>query len=677
MAISYPRPDFQRTPLNWGTLDGPWTFTFDDKDEGLLAKWHKTSLQGKSSHQIIVPYAFQTPASGVNLIEAHEVMWYERRITDIRTADEKQRGNRLLLRFGAVDYECSVWVDGVLVGGHRGGHVPFDIDVSDALAEGATEARLTLRVRDSPYDLTQPRGKQFWGPVPESIFYTPSGGIWLSVWLESVPAMRLLCGSGGTVLRSNDIEGRKLHAKIQVAGRRAGSVAKVEVEASLAGVSVAKVDGEVPRDKFFIALDLSMKVPEAAIAKLKAANQQLFDVDGAWSRGVALWAPEHPILYDITLRLFDGAGLLVDEVQTTTGMRSLSWQTGDGTFRLNGKPYFQMLFLDQGYWPGTGMTPPSSEALRTDIELAQKLGFNGCRKHQKVEDPRFYYWADRMGFLVWGEMANAYEFDSNYIERFTNEWTEAVKRDINHPSVITWTPINESWGVSALKDNIEQRNHVRALYYLTKYGPPGGALSTDLDPSRPINDNCGWEHVKTDLTTFHDYRDSAELGGACTSISGILEPKGGHEVFTKPIYSGLLGSTIVDKGARHTPGAPVICTEFGGVNIAPPKNSAAAGERDWGYTTASDPADFLVRFEKLVMAVVRPGHICGLVWTQLCDIEQEVNGLYTYDRKEKVPAEKVKAIMDAARDHYYHHVTSHHSKGFKKLLDQYKHVVHR
>jgi beta-galactosidase/beta-glucuronidase len=471
MTASYPRPDFQRTSLNWNTLDGPWSFTFDDKDEGLSSQWHKNSLEGKPSHQIIVPYAFQTPASGVNLIEAHEVMWYERRITDIRTADEKQKGNRLLLRFGAVDYECSVWVNGVLVGGHRGGHVPFDIDISDALADGVTEARLTLRVRDSPYDMTQPRGKQFWGPVPESIFYTPSGGIWLSVWLESVPGMRLLCGSGGTVLRSDDIEGGQLHAKVHVAGRRAGSRAKAEVEVSLGGTSVAKVDGELPRDKTFIALDLGMKVTDAAVADLKAKNQGLFGVDGVWSRGVALWAPEHPVLYDITLRLFGGDGSLVDEVQTTTGMRSLSWQNGDGTFRLNGKPYFQMLFLDQGYWPQTGMTPPSSEALKTDIQLAQKLGFNGCRKHQKVEDPRFYYWADRMGFLVWGEMANAYEFGTEYIDRFTSEWTEAVKRDINHPSIVTWTPLNESWGVSALKDNIEQRNHVRALYYLTKYGP--------------------------------------------------------------------------------------------------------------------------------------------------------------------------------------------------------------
>ncbi|CAG7916112.1 unnamed protein product [Penicillium olsonii] len=661
-TMDYPRPDFQRTSLNWSSLDGPWTFTFDDKDEGLTSQWQKNSLSAPSQ-TITVPYAFQTPASGINLIEAHEVLWYERHITDIRTPSEKANGNKLILRFGAVDYECSIWIDGVCVGGHVGGHVPFDIDVSDAL-HAKTEARLTLRVRDSPYDMTQPRGKQFWGPVPESIFYTPSGGIWLSVWLESVPATRILCGSGGTVLRADDIDGGKLRAKVAVAGRRVGSVAKVEIEAALGGLNIGKAAGDIPKDKEFVSVELGMKASDAAQSELKK-NGGVFGVDGVWHGGVAVWAPEHPVLYDLTLRLFDGSGKLLDEIQTTAGMRSLSWQSGDGTFRLNGKPYFQMLFLDQGYWPETGLTPPSSESLKTDIELAKKVGFNGCRKHQKVEDSRFFYWADRLGFLVWGEMANAYEFGDQYIQRFTAEWTQAVKRDINHASVVTWTPINESWAVPALEDNIEQRNHIRALYYLTK----------NLDPSRPVNDNCGWQHIKTDLTTFHDYSDSAELAKTCSTMSGILGPKGDHKersMFPKPICSG---AVVLDEGSHHVPGAPVICSEFGGVNIAPPKDSAAAGERDWGYTTASDPADFLVRFEKLVKAVVEPGHICGLVWTQLCDIEQEVNGLYTYDRKEKVQTDKVKAIMDAAKDHYHQHLTA--DKEMAKKLEEYKVMVHK
>jgi beta-galactosidase/beta-glucuronidase len=396
-------------------------------------------------------------------------MWYERTIQDIRTADEKAGGNKLLLRFGAVDYECTVWVDGSLVGGHRGGHVPFDVDVTDAF-RSATSARLTLRIRDSPYDLAQPRGKQFWGPVPESIFYTPTGGIWQSVWVESVPAMRLACGSGGTVLRSNDIASGLLHAHVAVSDRKVRAECSVEVEARLGGCLVGKSKAELHKDRDWASVDLSMKVPNAKEMQSLAP----FDVDGAWHDGVALWSPEHPILYDLVLRLYDDSGKVVDEVATTTGMRSLSWTTGDGTFRLNGKPLFQKLFLDQGYWPETGLTPPSSEALKADIEMAKAVGFNGCRKHQKVEDPRFHYWADRLGFIVWGEMANAYEFGSDYIERMNGEWTEAVKRDLNHPCIITWTPNNESWAYTSLKDNIDQRNHIRSLYYLTKYveSPP-------------------------------------------------------------------------------------------------------------------------------------------------------------------------------------------------------------
>ncbi|KAJ5679201.1 hypothetical protein N7462_007445 [Penicillium macrosclerotiorum] len=666
MTPSYPRPDFQRKALNWASLDGPWDFIFDDTNSGLPSQWHRTGLPSHSASQpkrtITVPYAFQTPASGIALLEAHEILWYERRITDIRTAAEKAASHRLLLRFGAVDYECTVWLDGALVGAHTGGHVPFDLDLTDEWPAAPT-ARLVLRVRDSPADLAQPRGKQYWKPVPESIFYTPSGGIWQSVWVESVPAMRVACGSGGTVLRADDVAGGMLRARIAVLGRTPGAEGCVEVEARLAGRTVGRGRATLPAERDWVAVEVGMRVGGEAERELAGRAGQVFGVEGAWQNGVAMWAPEHPILYEVVLRVVDGEGRVVDEVETSAGMRSLSWQNGDGTFRLNGRPYFQMLFLDQGYWPETGLTPPSEDALKADIVMAQAMGFNGCRKHQKVEDPRFHYWADRLGYLVWGEMANAYEFGSDYIERMNAEWTEAVKRDINHPCVITWTPNNESWAYKSLKDNIDQRNHIRSLYYLTK----------TLDPSRPINDNCGWEHVLTDLTTYHDYADSIELAATCAKMEGgILGPKGGREMFTKPIYSGFSGHTLLDPGAQHQAGAPVICTEFGGVNIAPPKD-AKGGERDWGYTTATDVDDFLRRFEKLVMAIVKGGHTCGLVYTQLCDIEQEVNGLYSYDRKEKVPATKVKAIMDAAQDYYYEHVQAHGPKGLRKLL----HSLHR
>lgn len=469
--MAYPRPDFQRKALNWASLDGVWDFVFDDADAGLSQSWHHNGItaqkQSNQTRQINVPYAFQTPASGIGLHEAHEVMWYERTIKDIRTPDEITRGNRLVIRFGAVDYDCSVWVDGHFVGRHEGGHVPFDLDISDALSRSGsnTAARLTMRVRDSATDLAQPRGKQYWGPVPESIFYTPTSGIWLSVWLESVPALRLCCGSGGTVLRSNDIEQGQLRGQIAVTGRPVGAQCSVEIEASLGGHSVSKTRRELPKDRDFTNIDLNMKVSKMAELKSKVP----FHKDGHWHNGVALWHPDHPILYDLVLRLYDASGNLADEVQTTTGMRHLSWQNGDGTFRINGKPFFQTMVLDQGYWDQTGLTPPSPDALKVDIELTKKMGFSGCRKHQKVEDPLFYYWADRLGFLVWGEMANAYEFGPDFVNRINSEWTDAVKRDINHPSIVTWTPANESWGYTSLKDNIEQRNHLRSLYYMTKY----------------------------------------------------------------------------------------------------------------------------------------------------------------------------------------------------------------
>lgn len=469
-SFAYPRPDFQRKALSWTSLNGSWDFIFDDTDVGLSELWQRTGIPvhtgGHDKRTVQVPYAFQTPASGIGIHEAHEVIWYERTICDIRPKHEIAQGHRVLLRFGAVDYECSVWADGRWIGGHRGGHVPFDLDVTDAFLSDTTEGtvRLTLRVRDSPYDLSQPRGKQYWGPVSADIFYSPTSGIWLSVWLESVPVMRLGSSSEGTILRSNDIESGQLHARVAVLGRHRGARCAVEIEASLEGIPVGKTRRDLPKDKDFVGLELGLHVPNAAELQKTAP----FNIDGSWLNGVALWHPEHPILYDVILRLYDAIGTLVDEVQTATGMRSLSWQTGDGTFRLNGKPYFQALVLDQGYWKETGMTPPSPDALKADIEMSKKMGFNGCRKHQKVEDPIFLYWADRLGYLVWAEMANAYEFDEEYVERFNAEWMEAVKRDINHACIVTWTPVNESWGYPSLKNSIEQRDHIRSLYYMTK-----------------------------------------------------------------------------------------------------------------------------------------------------------------------------------------------------------------
>ncbi|KAI9687893.1 MAG: hypothetical protein M1822_001974 [Bathelium mastoideum] len=699
-AQIYPRPDFERTHLLWTSLNGPWNLLFDDEDVGLSARWQSNDLpsqaliardrvkeesvdtkvtqitqqiaalpekllqknlfasgQGKAFHNkqtINVPFVFQTPASGIQDFGAHEVVWYERTISDIRTETQRQQGYRLVLRFGAVDYEANVWVNGQYVGSHRGGHVPFDMDISDAiitrqtLISSSSSVRLTIRVRDSTYDLTQPRGKQYWGAKPESIFYRPSTGIWQSVWLESVPSVRIADSSHGTIIRSDDIESGEVHAKISVQGRLVAQKYSVELESSFRGITIGKSPKVgLPRAADHVNIDLNMRLSEQHVGELPQHLLKDLPLDDSrcWLNRLALWSPNYPSLYDITLRLYDSMDQLVDEVKTTTGMRSISWTNGDRTFKLNGHTIFQSLVLDQGYWPETGMTPPSADSLKVDIELSKKMGFNGCRKHQKVEDPIFLYWADRLGYLVWGEMANGYEFSDEYVERFNQEWVEAMKRDVNHPCVVVWTPINESWGYPSLKNSIEQRNHIRSLYFITK----------TLDPSRAINDNCGWEHVQSDLTTFHEYGDASVMANASASINGVLQKKAGRDMFVLPITSAARN----DNGSRDQDGAPVLCTECGGINIAAAKGDASAKADDWGYITASDSQDLLKRIEDLIMSIVRSGLVSGFVYTQLADIEQEVNGLYTPDRKEKLDAAKVRAILFEAEKVYL----SHHNNG--------------
>lgn len=675
-SYNYPRPDFKPV-TEWQSLNGKWNFRFDDDDCGLRERWHLDGVppvlgegehadgrQESATRLIEVPYVFQAPASGIHAKGVHQVLWYERQITDICLKNPRTQAHRLILRFGAVDYEATVWLDGHFVGEHRGGHVPFDIDLTDVLRlDSSSEThRLAVRVFDSASDLTQPRGKQYWNPEPESIFYTPSSGIWQNVWLEIRAPAYIADSSYGTVLRSNDIDRGVLDARVAIKGRRVGRPYAVEIEASFAGIVFNTERRDLPHDSDTVQMDVHLALSEevkSELPPLLLMHAPLGD-DRFWRNDVALWAPEHPLLYDIKIRLYDlgpqdpydgaedgepesSGDRPIDTIHTSTGMRALRWDAGDGTFRLNDQPYFHALVLDQGYWPETLMTPPSPEALRRDIELSKAMGFNGCRKHQKVEDPVFLYWADKLGFMVWGEMANTYAFDPvTGTRRFDEEWAAAVRRDLNHPSVVAWTPVNESWGYPDLHDDLAQRAHLRALYHATKA----------LDPTRPVNDNCGWEHVATDLTTFHDYADAGGMGERCATLKELLGR--GRAMFLPPVYDPKNHHVVLDPGSSHRPGAPVLCTEFGGVNIAPPGEGSGDGDRksNWGYTTASDGADLLRRVEDLVMRTVESGVCCGIVWTQLTDIEQEQNGLYAWDRTEKLPAAEVKAIMERAERTY-------------------------
>ncbi|KAH0559551.1 hypothetical protein GP486_003935 [Trichoglossum hirsutum] len=589
----YPRPILRRE--RWLSLNGPWRFGFDDNNIGLAAGWQMIKLAPDSAspfnRQINVPFAYQSELSGIGDRTPHDTVWYARTFASPR-GGLLGLEERLLLHFGAVDYEATVWVNGVQVAQHRGGNTPFSADITHQLCDDVERQVIVVRAVDRNDDLAQPRGKQYWREQSENIYYTPTTGIWQSVWLEPVPVRYI-----DHVLLVPDIDTCTLRAEIDIAGGGHTGLS-IEVEVSHNGEQVTRAVVSANPSTTFLAINMDTR----------GALPPYGDC-GDWS-GCVLWSPERPALYDLQVRLLDNAGARLDEISSYAGMRKVSiW---NGRFLLNNRPYFQRLVLDQGYFPSGLLTAPTDEDLRRDIELAKELGFNGARKHQKVEDPRWHYWADRLGFLSWGEMANAFNFSREYIERFTAEWIEVVRHNQSYPSVIVWTPMNESWGVPSVFRDVRQRAHLLSLYHLTR----------SLDPTRPVVSNDGWEHAETDLVTIHDYRDSAALAKGYATVEESLSGKA-------------MGRQIFVPGYRYH-GQPIMITEFGGNTVS--------GSEGWGYETAKTKHDLLKKYAAQVDALVKSDIVQGFCYTQLTDVEQETNGLLTYDRQHKLSPDEVKRI---------------------------------
>ena len=399
----YPRPQFVRD--SWINLNGEWEFEFDDDRVGSKEKWHLGNR--KLSKTIQVPFAFQSKLSGIGSNEFHDVVWYRR---DLTLPDAFQN-KRILLHFGAVDYEASVWVNGVLVAKHEGGHTPFHADITDALQVGTN--KLVVKAVDYSKDVTLPRGKQYWHTDSASIFYTRTTGIWQTVWLEAVSADGYL----DKVKITPDIDEKQVEFQFFIQGLDSNAKQQLKVEISFKGELVSE-------DTYGIRSSSGTRK-----IRLNDFNDHGL---GAW------WTPEHPNLYDVTFTLLID-NEVVDVVTSYFGMRKVSIE--DGKLCLNNRPYFLKMVLDQGYFPDGNLTPPSDEAIKQDVELTKAMGFNGARKHQKLEDPRFLYWCDKLGLVVWSEAANAYEYTEKYVSRFTNEWMASIERDYNHPSIIAWVPL--------------------------------------------------------------------------------------------------------------------------------------------------------------------------------------------------------------------------------------------
>ena len=573
---NYPRPQLIRD--SYITLDGIWDFSFD----AMLDGENRGYQYGFSADKkITVPFTYETKASGINIHKPYRCVWYQRNVIL-----EKIEDSRVIINFEGSDYITKLWVNGRAVGMHRGGYSRFSFDITDYVENG--ENLFVVSVEDS-YDKAQPRGKQRWIPQNFDCFYVQTTGIWKSVWIEYVPDVY--------------VTSLKLTPNI--------SDMTLKIEGTLNSDYYGSVSAEVAYEGNFIS---------SSSHSISGDRRFSFTVTVASDRFpwlVKYWTPDDPELYDLTIRLNDGQDD-TDEIKSYFGMREISIKGRQ--ILLNGKPLYQRLILDQGYWSDTHLTPPGENALKEDIDKIMRLGFNGVRKHMKVEDERFLYWADVKGLLVWSEFPATYIFCDDAVQNFINEWMEVVRQNYSHPSIITWTPFNESWGVPMIRSDTKQQNFTQAVYYLTKA----------FDRTRPVICNDGWEHTISDIITLHDYEPDAEaFTNRYFDENMILN----NEIsFNKSKYSFAEG--FEDEGK------PVIISEYGGIALD------GMGE-GWGYgEKVSDEDDFFRRFSSITRAIRELEYCCGYCYTQVSDVQQEVNGLMNERREFKIDPERVRAINE-------------------------------
>ena len=560
----YPRPQWVRE--GWLNLNGPWEFEIDAGRSGRARGLATTEQLAES---IVVPFCPESRLSGIAHLDFMACMWYRRAVT----LPEEWAGKRVLLHFGAVDYETEVWVNGQSAGTHRGGYSSFTLEITTLLQPG--ENVITVCAEDDTRSPLQPTGKQSDKYQSYACSYTRTTGIWQTVWLEAVPQCYL-----ARPKITPDLENGLVYLEVPVVGPAAGL--SLHVQATLQGQAVGEASAQASGYLFRIALPLSE---------------------------VQSWSPTSPTLYDLTLTLIGATGIL-DTVSSYFALRSLRW---DGpAILLNGKPVFQRLILDQGFYPDGIYTAPSDDALRADIERAQAMGFNGARLHQKVFEERFLYWADKLGYLVWGEMAD-WGLDlskGQALDRFLSEWREVLARDYNHPSIVGWCPFNETWGGTFTLV-------LRQIYHLTK----------QFDPTRPVIDTSGNYHVgTTDIYDAHDYDQNPETFVA--RQAPFADGGQPHDYY-------------LGKNAPYT-GQPYFISEYGGIWW----NPSDRNEKSWGYGNRPESEEeFLARFRGLTEALLFHPRMCGFCYTQLTNVEQEVNGLYTYEREAKFDPEVIKAIV--------------------------------
>ena len=586
----YPRPQFERA--DWLNLNGEWSYTLDLVKTG----WERGLKDSKGfDGKIIVPFAPESKLSGVEYKEFIPCIWYQRNITIPAEWD----GKDILLHFGAVYYESEIYIDGKFVDRHFGGSDSFTVDITSFVKPGQTHS-LVVNAKSDLRSRMQSAGKQSLRHGPFECMYTRTTGIWQTVWMEAVAPCAI-----ERVKYITDIDRNTVSMEFTMRRNVSGNTLTVTVK-----------DGNktVASNTAPIASGSVVSLP---IKKAK------------W------WSPESPFLYDVVFELKNAAGDVIDRVTSYFGMRKI--HTEGNKIYLNNQPYYQRLVLDQGFYPDGIWTAPSDEALNRDIELSMAAGFNGARLHQKVFEERFYYWADKLGYLTWGE-APSWGLDANNVEaarNFLMEWRNLVVRDINHPSLVTWTPFNEEFW----PDETQYPRFITDVYTLTK----------QLDPSRPINGVSGGIHIKTDIWTEHHYEQNPER------LREIIYNDGKMFVRGPEVQARLRGNVGFNRPVLNDPytfptyqgDIPYILDEFGGIKCM---EANPAKDGAWGYGDAAQTKeDFYKRLEGQVRVLIEMSDkVWGYCYTQLTDVEQEQNGIYYYDRGTKYDMERVKAIFQMA-----------------------------
>lgn len=549
----YPRPQMVRN--KWENLNGIWEFDFDfgksGKERGMLQS-------DNFSKQILIPFCPESSLSGINFKDFINAVWYRRKFT---VPDDWKNG-RILLNFEAVDYLCEVWVNGNAAGTHKGGYTPFSFDITKYLIEG--ENTLTVYAEDDTRLGMQPKGKQSETYHSRVCDYTRVTGIWQTVWMEYVPQ---------TFIKHYncvpDPDNKRLHVRIFFGGDYCSK--NIKATALYDGKIVGEINASTSAGEAQFSIDLSE---------------------------LHLWQPLHSKLYDLELML--EANGQCDHVNGYFGMRKL--ELSDNAMLINGEPVFQRLVLDQGYYQDGIYTASSDEALKADIELSLKLGFNGARLHQKVFERRYIYWADKMGYLIWGEYGN-WGLDHSKpeaLEVLLPEWLEAVQRDFNSPALIGWCPFNETWDY---KGHVQDDEVLRCIYLATKA----------VDATRPVIDTSGNFHVITDIFDIHDYTQEVDI----------------FAEYFKPMASGGEVYNNFPKRQQYS-GQPYFVSEYGGIWWKP------GDENGWGYGERPQSVEeFVERYTGLAHILLSNPRIFALCYTQLYDVEQEVNGLYHYNRTPK------------------------------------------